>query len=250
MHQKINNNKKESLEKKYKSASTGCLNAIIGILFALFILYILATAVPGFLAYRDRGRIVRIPSIAKEIQTALKTYAEKHPARLYPENIPNYEALRMIVSKQGGAIPEKQSEAVIGNIQYESENGNNYILIVEGDVNSENRFFLVTPDGVTKFLRAYSKTSPDIKKITNMQIMKLLTNIDRNLINKEIDGVFDSYAPSAKLNIRHTIIRSGEKDRKICFSDLESYKNSLKETFTRSSSFSRKREDIYKTIHS
>lgn len=218
--------------------------AVYGAL-ALVALFLLTLFVPSYLAHKDVQHIKGLTPLAKGIQAALEAYAGNNPFHQYPENIPNYEALRKIVNKQKDFLPEKQSEAAIANIQYESENGKNYILIIEGDVNLESRFRLITPEVVTYFTRVSRKVPPDIKKVSNMQIIKLLISIDRNLVNKKINGILDNYATSATLNISHTIYRNGKKDKKSNFINLGSYKETLEETRIKLSFFSRKREHIY-----
>lgn len=219
--------------------------AVYGGALALVALFLLTLFVPSYLAHKDLQHIKGLTSLSKGIQAALEAYAGSHLFHQYPENIPNYEALRKIVNNQRGFLPAKQSEAAIANIQYESKNGKGYILIIEGDVNSQSRFRLITPEGVSNFTRVSRKVPPDIKKISNMQIIRFLINIDRNLVNKNINGILDNYATSPKLNISHTIYRNGKKDRKTNFINLGSYKETLKEARTKLSSFSRKREDIY-----
>lgn len=221
------------------------LRVVVYGILVLAILYMLSIGVPGYLAYKNVQHIEGLTPLAESIQAALEAYADNHPFHQYPENITSYEVLRKIVNKQKDFLPEKQSEAAIASIQYESENGKNYILLIEGDVNLQSRFRLITPEVVTNFTRVSREVPPDIKKVSNMQIIKLLINIDRNLVNKNINGILDNYATSATLNISHTIYRNGQKDKNPNFINLGSYKETLEKTRSKLSSFSRRREDIY-----
>jgi hypothetical protein len=86
----------------------GCLLKWVVSGVILFFLY-----VSGFLAYRENSRIDQTAIIAESIRISFKAYADNNPTHRYPEDISDYAALRTIVNKHGGSLPEKQSDVAI-----------------------------------------------------------------------------------------------------------------------------------------
>ncbi len=126
------------------------LNWIVpgGILFFLFSLF-----VPGFVAHQENLRIDQTANIAESIRISLKEYADNNPNHRYPEDISDYAALRTIVNKHGGSLPEKQSDVAIKQIHYLLDYDNDYNLTIVVDVPDEKykeKFILVTSDGITR----------------------------------------------------------------------------------------------------
>ena len=221
------------------------LRVVVYGILGLAILLLLSLCVPGYVAYKDNQHIEGLKPLAEGIQSSLKAYFENNSSHKYPESISNYESLRKIVNDQRIIFLKDQYETTIRNIHYESKNGKNYFLIIEADITSQSKFILITPGGVTNFTRVAVKVPPDINKITNTQIIRLLTNIDNDLINNNIDHVLDNYSSSAKLNIRQTIYKNGKTEGETNYTNLRSYKKALTETRAKLSISSRKRDDIY-----
>ena len=128
----------------------GCLLA-----FLAFVGFLILTYGPGFVTHRrEQNFHRRVHQVAENIRTALADYADHHPKRRYPENIGDYQALRDLVNKQGGLLPESSVDADIARISYTSDDGSDYELIITLDVPDtvhKGRFQRVTPEGVARY---------------------------------------------------------------------------------------------------
>jgi hypothetical protein len=148
----------------------GRIGCLIGIVIGVVVLlYSLSFSVPGFIASRNILRIDQTAIIAESIRISFKAYADNNPNHRYPEDISDYAALRTIVNKHGGSLPEKQSDVAIKQIHYLLDYDNDYNLTIVVDVPDENyyeRFILVTSDGVTRHSkRIVSSTGYKAKEI-------------------------------------------------------------------------------------
>lgn len=125
----------------------GCLILILIGLF-LFVAYF-----PGFLAYRERGRLATAEHCARTIQKALAAYKENQANRGYPVVISDWHTFSELAAKKGLNLPGTPSEAEIITFHYESIDGSEYKLILEIDLpenTSLDRFLLVTPNEITQ----------------------------------------------------------------------------------------------------
>ena len=137
-----------------RKVNVGCLIIII-----LLIIFIIMYSMPGFIAFRQQKRVDRI---GEGIRTALEAYADNHPEHRYPEDIPNYAALRAIVNKHGGSLPEKQSDVDILHIRYILDDSKNYSIEIKFDL-SLDKFLIVTPKGITRNRTKIITSSMDYK---------------------------------------------------------------------------------------
>lgn len=129
----------------------GCLLKLI--VFGVIIVFLFFLYVPSFIARREIGRINQTAIIAESIRIAFKAYADNNPNHRYPEDISDYAALRTIVNKHGGSLPEKQPDVAIKQIHYILDYDNDYNLTIVVDVPDGagyKKFILVTSDGVTR----------------------------------------------------------------------------------------------------
>jgi hypothetical protein len=125
-----------------RNVNVGCLIIII-----LLVIFIIIYAMPGFVAHRHQMRVERI---GEDIRTALEAYADKHPENHYPEDIPNYAALRTIVNKHGGSLPEKQSDVNISHIRYILNDSKKYSIEIKFDLSTGDQLLIVTPMGIRR----------------------------------------------------------------------------------------------------
>lgn len=129
----------------------GCLLKLI--VFGVIIVFLFLLYGPSFIARREIGRINQTAIIAESIRIAFKANADNNPNHRYPEDISDYAALRTIVNKHGGSLPEKQSDVAIKQIHYILDYGNDYNLTIVVDVPDGagyEKFILVTSDGVSR----------------------------------------------------------------------------------------------------
>jgi len=128
----------------------GCLILILIGLF-LFVAYF-----PGFLAYRERGRLATAESCARTIQKALSAYKENQANQRYPVNISDWHTFSELAATKGLNLPGTPSDAEINTFHYESVDGSDYQLILAIDLpdnTSTERFLLVTPNEITRHKR-------------------------------------------------------------------------------------------------
>jgi type II secretory pathway pseudopilin PulG len=129
----------------------------IGCLLALLVLvgFLVLVFGPGFVEYRrEQSLNRRIYKVAESIRTALENYAQNHPDHRYPDTVADYQALRDLVNKHGGLLPESPSDAHIIQIRYTSDEGTDYELIVTLDLperSRRGRSLRVTPEGVIRY---------------------------------------------------------------------------------------------------
>jgi len=129
----------------------GCLLKLI--VSGAILLFLFFRFAPGFMAYRENVRIDQTAKVAESIHIALKAYADNNSNHCYPEDISDYAALRTIVNKYGGSLPEEQSDVAIKQIHYILDYDNDYNLTVVVDVpdgGGYKKFILITSDGVSR----------------------------------------------------------------------------------------------------
>jgi type II secretory pathway pseudopilin PulG len=127
----------------------GCLLA-----FLAFVGFLILAYGPGFVTYRrEQSFHRRVHQVAESIRTALAAYADHHPEGRFPENVGDYQALRDLVNKHGGLLPESSVDADIAQISYTSDDGSDYELTITLDVPDnvrKGKFLRVTPEEVTR----------------------------------------------------------------------------------------------------
>ena len=136
--------------KKEISKSKNRLGFLILILIGLFLF---VAYFPGFLAYRERGRLASVEHYARTIQKALDAYKENQANQLYPMSISDWQTFSKLAGKIGLNLPGTTSDAEIITFHYESVDGSEYKLILEIDLpenTSIERFLLVTPNEITQ----------------------------------------------------------------------------------------------------
>jgi hypothetical protein len=128
----------------------GCLLA-----FLAFVGFLILAYGPGFVTYRrEQNFHRRVHQVAENIHTAIAAYAGHHPEHRYPEKVGDYQALRDLVSKHGGLLPESSVDADIARISYASDDGCDYELTITLDVPDnvrKGKFLRVTPQEVTRY---------------------------------------------------------------------------------------------------
>lgn len=116
-------------------------------------LFLFVAYFPGFLAYRERGRLTTAEHCARTIQKALVGYKENHANQRFPVNISNWHTFSELAATKALNLPSTPSDAKINMFHYESVDGSDYQLILEIDLpqnNSLERFLLVTPNEITR----------------------------------------------------------------------------------------------------
>jgi prepilin-type N-terminal cleavage/methylation domain-containing protein len=97
---------------------------LIELIIVTAVIAILSTiAVPSFIAYRDRTRVVQVVGSSEAIRAALASYAAGSPDNLYPPTgaISNFNDLRLVVNANGGMLPISAIFAVSHYSLYDSD---------------------------------------------------------------------------------------------------------------------------------
>lgn len=117
-----------------------------------------AAAVPTFVAYRDRSRIVQVIGSSEAIRAALASYAAGHAQNTYPLTgaITDFNSLRLLVNAHGGMLPPSASFTVDHYDFYDSDGDGiadtySMRLIVNGVQDAiAGAHILLTPQGIFK----------------------------------------------------------------------------------------------------
>ncbi len=117
---------------------------IIGVLAAI--------AVPNFLSYRDRSRLVSAVGTSEGIRAGLANHAADSTGQTYPSSasVASYADLRTILSNAGGSLPSTAARVSISAIGYVSADGSNYTLTLTTTIPAgiTNKIIIVGPSGI------------------------------------------------------------------------------------------------------
>ena len=123
--------------------------AIIGILAAV--------AIPNFLSYRNKSRIVSAIGTAEIIRAAFDSFAANSPDNRYPKNgsIRDYDALRTFINQNGGNLKASAAEMGlgVGDYRFDMTVADTYSLklTILGVPNTmQGKVIQITPDGISK----------------------------------------------------------------------------------------------------
>src|SRR5262249_2769146 len=104
--------------------------------------------------YGQAERIASAVGTGEGIRAALASFAADSPGNLYPQSIPNYDALVTIANANGGTLPRTEAEASISFGAYEMEKGTGdyRMLLHVNDVPTDKKghCIILAPAGVEK----------------------------------------------------------------------------------------------------
>lgn len=119
---------------------------IIGVLAAI--------AVPNFLSYRNRSRLVSAVGTSEGIRAGFANHAAGSTNQTYPlsASVASYADLRTVLSSAGGSLPSTADQVSIESITYESADGSNYTLTLTTTIPAglTGKIIVVSPSGIVK----------------------------------------------------------------------------------------------------
>ena len=203
------------------------------------------TYYPGYVAFQEqKKREFSLPFI-ETIHASLKTYSDKQPNNLFPEEIDGYETLRQLVISEGNSIPENQNDTKIDYINYETVDRKTYILRINIEDNKQY-FFILYPGGI---IEANSFVTIEDKNV--METIRTLLNMDRALLMKNTSDYVSFYSSDATISIKedfHEKTKTNKNKKKVkseSYEDLASYAGSLEKFYNTSLPKLRKRNEIF-----
>jgi hypothetical protein len=234
-----------SLNPVYFFNINGAIMRIVILFFVLVSGIYYFTYYPGYVAFQEqKKREFSLPFI-ETIHTSLKTYSDKQPNNLFPEEINGYKTLRQLVISEGKSIPENQNETKIDYIDYETVDRKTYILRINIEDN-EQYFFVLYPGGI---IEAFSVNTIDDKNVK--ETIRTLLNMDRALLTKNTSEYVSFYSSDATISIKENIHEKPKTNKNIkkikseSYEDLGSYASSFEKFYNTSLPTLRKRNRIY-----
>lgn len=141
--------------KRYQILQCGAGFTLIEMMIVVIIIGVLAaSAVPNFLNYRNRSRLVSVVGTSEGIRAGLANYAAGSTDQTYPPSasIGNYDTLRDILSNAGGSLPSTPAQVSIESITYASADGSNYTLTLTTTIPAglTGKMLIVSPSGIVR----------------------------------------------------------------------------------------------------
>ena len=141
--------------KRYQILQCEAGFTLIEMMVVMIIIGVLAAiAVPNFLNYRNRSRLVSVVGTSEGIRAGLANYAAGTAQQTYPlsGSVTSYADLRAILSSAGGTLPSVSTQVSISDISYVSADGSNYTLKIKTTAPAGflGKTLQITPDGIVK----------------------------------------------------------------------------------------------------
>jgi type IV pilus assembly protein PilA len=141
--------------KRYQMLQCEAGFTLIELMIVVIIIAILATvAVPNFLSYRNRSRLVSVVGTSEGIRAGLANYAADSAEHTYPPSgsIASYPDLRTVLNSSGGSLPSIAVLVSISTIAYMSTDGSNYTLTLTTTLPAgiTGKTIIVSPSGIFK----------------------------------------------------------------------------------------------------
>ena|SRR5215475_5737539 len=139
-------------------AKTAGLTLIEMMVVMAIVASLAATAVPTFVAYRDRSRVAQVAGSSEAIRAAFASYAANNLENIYPPTgtITDFNSLRLVVNENGGRLPPSAIFSVDHYNFYDSDGDGvadtySMRLIVNGVASATTGAqLLLTPQGIFK----------------------------------------------------------------------------------------------------
>jgi len=143
------------LMERYQVLRCGAGFTLIEMMIVIIIIGVLAAvAVPNFLSYRNRSRLVSVVGTSEGIRAGLANHAAGSADQTYPSSasVTSYVDLRTVLSSAGGSLPSTAAQVSISSIAYVSTDGSNYTLTLTTTIPPGiiGKTIIVSPSGITK----------------------------------------------------------------------------------------------------